>query len=341
MTRLLPHAAFLHTTLSIIMLGGVEIFGDHRSDLSAVWFFRKVENALSISLTPFLYPLFVMLVVLLIIIVVVHPTGILRRVIIKCLDLFTCHFFYKEPSKMQIPLSYVDALQSFVFYDIPTYNVLINPKYKYAFAVSDDFALKHRRIASIDKENDTFARVSAAFHQVEELNARRSSVKDPPIETGNPSNILDISRENITKNSNSLELSTLHRRVKSNDDERKSGSSVPSPTYPLHNTELVDKRRLSNGENTNAEYFRHSAKARLSGSGSKSLSPDISPPAGEDGEATNKAASPKSRSSSASPSDTHDDSKAARARSPSRGIVKQGRFLRQAAFEASKESKRV
>lgn len=158
-TALIPYAIVLHLVASIWMLGNKDIFHAGSEDVP-VGSFIESWNMLNIHAKVtqrHTYPLFVLLVIVLVGVLLGQVAeqifGCISSTVKTCFG--TCiakSEFYQEIEQYMfntITIPYSRAVRRGIIKGLVNYNILQNPKYKEAFAITDVFALNHTRVKSL------------------------------------------------------------------------------------------------------------------------------------------------------------------------------------------------
>ena len=158
-TALIPYALVLHLVASIWMLGNKEIFHAPSEEVP-VGSFIESWNLLNIHekvTQKHTYPLFVLLIIILVGLLLAQLaeqifTGVSSMVKTCCGSCMAKSEFYKEMEQYlfnTITIPYGRAVRRGIIKGLTNYNILQNPKYKEAFAITDVFAMNHSRVKSL------------------------------------------------------------------------------------------------------------------------------------------------------------------------------------------------
>lgn len=158
-TALIPYAIVLHLVVSIWMLGNKDIFHAGSEDVP-IGSFIESWNLINIHAKVtqrHTYPLFILLVIVVI--------GLLLSQIAEQIFAFFSSFvktccgtcmikssLYQEMEQYMfntITIPYGRAVRRGIIKGLANYNILQNPKYKEAFAITDVFAMNHSRVKSL------------------------------------------------------------------------------------------------------------------------------------------------------------------------------------------------
>ena len=158
-TALIPYCLALHLVSSIYMLGNKEIFHAKSGEVPVgstieQWNYLNVYDKVSQKHT---YPLFVLLVIILVGLLLsqvaeqlfVFVSSIIKACFGSCMAKSQ---FYQEMEQYlfhTITIPYSRAVRRGIIKGLTNYNILQNPKYKEAFAITDVFAMHHKRVKSL------------------------------------------------------------------------------------------------------------------------------------------------------------------------------------------------
>lgn len=154
-TKLLGYLVVLHMCMSIWMLGGGQIFqgeslsggsNQQLSDIAASW--RSKLNKRHLFTIELTLVLFVTCIIL------SHFSSAFLSRVFGCLRCLTCrkgnHRLKSLRNNMNtLQVNYSSARDREIIRGLATYNILQNPKYQEAFAITPEFAATHNRVSSI------------------------------------------------------------------------------------------------------------------------------------------------------------------------------------------------
>lgn len=166
-TTLIPYIVIAHLLVSIWSLGNDRLFQSERNINHQVNNYGNQYNTYQLGskvTERHIFPLFVLLILVVIGVLFGSvlediSSGILA--VMKKLfgNVLTESDFYHDIEKFAtsgIDVPYSKAVRRGIIRGLATYNILQNPKYKEAFAISDSFALAHSRVRSLR----TFGKIS-------------------------------------------------------------------------------------------------------------------------------------------------------------------------------------
>lgn len=154
-TALIPYALVLHLAISMWVLSNPELFEDNQ-DSNSKSVGGVVNNSVQDKITgQATFPLFIFLLLILVIRVLTH----FFKVSLRSLKKFAAAFFgrccttgndtTKKMASAQAVVTYSRAVQRNLIKGLSTYNILQNPAYKEAFAITWKFAVTNKHVRSV------------------------------------------------------------------------------------------------------------------------------------------------------------------------------------------------
>jgi len=256
-TVIIPYAIAIHLCVSIWTLGNRHIFATQEQDTGEISFYAREYNLYNFSEKVnqrHTFPLFVLLVLVLFGIVLGQLTdqiiSYLHMIARSCCgSVILRSEFYKEMERFlfnTINISYSRAVRRGIIKGLATYNILLNPRYKEAFGITDGFAISHKRVKSLRN----FGRISFNDGKEIENHDRTSAVSS--VATPGVLHLVSLPRGSGVNDHPKCEQSTRHHKTSSdtvdwdNRNSKKMSSSEQRTEIVLRT--LAEEEEIDSGD---------------------------------------------------------------------------------------------